>query len=120
IGREDDRSGQQRHREGDVEVVEDPLWGRFPVRTETVDPQSYVSFRWASAFPGEDLRDGNSTLIEFFLQPQGDGTVLRVIESGFASLDAVEETRTKSFDSNVDGWAEQMAVIKGRAERVAA
>jgi uncharacterized protein YndB with AHSA1/START domain len=120
IGDGDDRSGQQRRREGNVDIVDDPRFGSFPVRTVRVEPRSYASFRWASTFPGEDLREGNSTLIEFWLRPQDEGTLLRVVESGFASLDGSPEVVSRSYAGNLDGWAEQMAVIKGRAERVPA
>ena len=48
------------------------------------------AYRWARASRepgGDEPADGNSTLVEFTLAPEGDGTRLRVVESGFAALD---------------------------------
>jgi DNA-binding transcriptional ArsR family regulator len=63
---------------------------------------------WASTFPGEEPREGNSTLVELSLIPEGDKTRLRLVESGFAALSAPEETRRKSFEDNVGGRAEEL------------
>jgi uncharacterized protein YndB with AHSA1/START domain len=40
------------------------------VRVEKVAPPTYVAYRWVSAFPGEELPDDNSTLVEFTLTPR--------------------------------------------------
>lgn len=112
-----DRSGQSRSRDGDFEVIEDPKYGRFPVRVETAEPPNYISYRWASAFPGATPGDGNSTLVEFRLSERdGGGTRLRVTESGFATLDLPDEDRAKRFDDNVGGWKMQLDVLKASAE----
>ena len=51
-----------------------------------------------------------TTLMEFSLQDDGDGTRLTVIESGFASLP--EEIRERSLLDNTQGWEEQMGNIQ--------
>jgi uncharacterized protein YndB with AHSA1/START domain len=51
-----------------------------------VEPQGYVSFRWASAFGGAAPVPGNATLVEFYLRTVGDEVGVTVVESGFASL----------------------------------
>ncbi|GAB3508866.1 SRPBCC domain-containing protein [Amycolatopsis cihanbeyliensis] len=112
-----DRAGRRRWREGDLEVVEDPRYGRFPVRLERTEPRQYVAYRWSSAFPGENPGEGNSTLIEFWLSERDGGTVLRVAESGFAALETTDEVRERAFGDNTGGWAEQLDVLKGLAER---
>ncbi|AYY13906.1 serine/threonine-protein kinase BRI1-like 1 [Actinobacteria bacterium YIM 96077] len=117
IGDGNDRTGQRRYRDGDLDVVEDPRFGRFPVRTETTEPQHYVSYRWASTFPGEDLRPDNSTLVEFWLSEHDGGTLLRVVESGFASLAVPDEARERSVNGNIEGWVEQLTAIQKRAEQ---
>ncbi|MGX1777048.1 SRPBCC domain-containing protein [Nocardia brasiliensis] len=111
-----DRSGQSRSRDGDFEVIEDPKYGRFPVRVETVEPQDYASYRWASAFPGATPGAGTATLVEFRLAEHGGGTRVRVIESGFAALDLPEEERAKRVDDNRGGWKMQLDVLKANAE----
>ena len=102
--------------EGAVFVAGYPEVGRYPLRIEKIEPPRSLSYRWASAFPGEEPRVGNSTLIEFTLTAQGNRTRLNVMESGFASLDAPEHTRNKAFDDNTKGWRMELDALKQRAE----
>ncbi|GHE68356.1 SRPBCC domain-containing protein [Streptomyces spiralis] len=103
-------------REGESMVARNPEYGDFPVRVEKVDPPTYLAYRWASAFPGEELREDNSTLVEFTLTPEGDGTRLRVVESGFARLSGSEELRNKALKDNTGGWPLELDALKKRAE----
>jgi uncharacterized protein YndB with AHSA1/START domain len=89
------------------------------VRVEKLEPKSYVSYRWASAFSGEALREGITTLVEFTLTPEDGGTRLRVVESGFAALEASDDTRRGAWKENTDGWVEVMDAFKKRAEEAA-
>ncbi len=59
-------------REGESMVAKNPNLGEVSVRVEKVEPPTYVAYRWASAFPGEELREDNSTLVEFTLAAEGD------------------------------------------------
>ena len=101
---------------GAVAVRESQKWGRFPVEVVDIRPMSYVAFRWASAFPGEDLSPGRTTLIEFTVTPTDDGVVVAVVESGFAALDAPDEVKNQSIESNTGGWREELALLRTRAE----
>lgn len=103
-------------KEGDVVLAKNEQHGNFPVRVVKVDAPTSVSYRWAPAFPGQELTDDNSTLAEFTLTEEGDGTRLRVVETGFASLAASEELRTKAFNDNSGGWPHVIAAVKNRAE----
>jgi hypothetical protein len=49
--------------EGASLVAKNPNLGEARVRVEKVEPPIYVAYRWASAFPGEELRENNSTLV---------------------------------------------------------
>ncbi|MCF2527031.1 SRPBCC domain-containing protein [Yinghuangia soli] len=98
-------------------VARNPQYGDFPVRVEKVDAPTYLSYRWASAFPGAELTEGNSTLVEFTLTSEGDKTRLRVVESGFAALVAAEEVRAQAVRDNTGGWADVLEAFKGRAEQ---
>lgn len=104
-------------REGESMVAKNPEHGDFPVRVEKVDPPSYLAYRWASAFPGEELREDNSTLVEFTLTAEGDQTRLRVVESGFAALAGSERLRDQALKGNTDGWRQELDALKDRAER---
>ncbi|SCG59048.1 SRPBCC domain-containing protein [Micromonospora halophytica] len=105
-------------KEGDSVLAKNPQFGEFPVRVEKVEPPTYVAYRWASAFPGQELREDNTTLVEFTLIPEGDGTRLRVVESGFAALAAPEDLRRKAMTDNTSGWPQVLDALKKRVEAV--
>ena len=89
--------------------------GDFPVRMEKVDPPHYLACRWVSAFQGEELREENSTLVEFTLTPEGTGTRLRVVESGFATLPTSEDNRHVVRKDHVGGWEQCFDALAARA-----
>jgi uncharacterized protein YndB with AHSA1/START domain len=70
---------------------------------EAVEPPRFFSFRWIRG-PGTELRDGNSTLVEFSLSPEGEGTRLRVVESGFRGLDASDDEKARDVEGHRKGW----------------
>ena len=74
-----------------------------------VEPQGYVSFRWASSFAGAAPVPGNSTLVEFYVRPVGDETGVIVVESGFAGLDLPDALREDQLRANTGGWVYEMA-----------
>ena len=104
-------------REGESMVAKDAEHGDFPVRVEKVVPPTYLAYRWASAFPGEELREDNSTLVEFTLTSEGDKTRLRVVESGFATLAGSDELRRQAVEDNTGGWPQELDALKTRAEQ---
>jgi uncharacterized protein YndB with AHSA1/START domain len=103
-------------REGETLLAKNPEYGDFPVRVEKVDPPTYLAYRWASAFPGQELRDDNSTLVEFTLRPEGDQTRLSVVESGFAALSGSVDLRDQAVKDNSGGWPMELDALKKRAE----
>jgi uncharacterized protein YndB with AHSA1/START domain len=105
---------------GETVIVSNSNHGDFPVHVERVDPPTFVAYRWSSAFPGQELSDDNSTLIEFTLIDEGGRTRLRVVESGFGELAGSGELRHQAFTDNTAGWAEMIEVLKNAAERSAA
>ncbi|WP_433438327.1 SRPBCC domain-containing protein [Nonomuraea sp. CA-141351] len=103
--------------EGASLVAQNPNLGEVSVRVEKVEPPTYVAYRWASAFPGQELREDNSTLVEFTLTSEGDKTRLRVVESGFAALSTSEELRDEAVRFNTSGWSLVFDALKNRAEQ---
>jgi len=85
--------------------------GSFPARVETVEPPSRFSFRWARP-AGAEPRDGNSTLVEFTLAPEGEGTRLRVVESGFRTLDAKDAEKATYASENTKGWQIELEDVR--------
>jgi len=104
-------------REGESMVAKNAEYGDFPVRVEKVEPPTYLAYRWASAFPRAELREDNSTLVEFTLTTAGDQTRLRVVESGFAALAGSEELRRQAVQDNSGGWPKELSALKTRAEQ---
>ncbi|WLQ40044.1 SRPBCC domain-containing protein [Streptomyces laculatispora] len=107
-------------REGESLVAKNSEHGDFPVRVEKVEPPTYLAYRWTSAFPGEELREDNSTLVEFTLAPEGEKTRLRVIESGFGALAGSEELRGQNLKDHTEGWPQELDALKKRAEQPSA
>lgn len=107
-------------REGESVVARNSEYGEFPVRVEKVDPPTYLAYRWASAFPGQELSEDNSTLVEFTLSREGDRTLLRVVESGFSALAGSEELRSKALEDNTGGWPQVLDAFRKRVEHLAA
>ncbi|HEX4213159.1 MAG TPA: SRPBCC domain-containing protein [Candidatus Dormibacteraeota bacterium] len=113
----DGHSLSHEHRqERGLEIVDHPGFGPFAVRVESIEPERYAAFRWASEFRGQDPGDGNSTLVEIWLSESDGATVLRVVESGFASLSTSEEARRKAFEGNTAGWRQMTALVRAEAE----
>ncbi len=101
--------------EGQTFVASHSQHGGFPMRVEKIDPPHYLAYRWVSAFPGEELREDNSTLVEFTLTPENEGTRLRVVESGFAALPTSVENRRNVINDHTAGWEQCFATLAARA-----
>src|SRR5918998_2655411 len=96
--------------------------GANRARVVAVEPHTRFSYRWAPFEDpaGEEPVEGNSTLVEFTLAPEGDGTRLRVVESGFASLATSEEQRSRNHAGNTGGWRYELDELREYAAKVAA
>jgi uncharacterized protein YndB with AHSA1/START domain len=92
--------------------------GTFLARVEKVEPPSFFSFRWARPKDTAPAA-GNSTLVEFSLSAEGEGTRLRVVETGFASLDGTEDEKAKHFADNTQGWEAELGDLREYAAKVA-
>ena len=77
------------------------------------------TFRWVVAGAGEP-DDSNSTLVVFTLTPEDDGTRLRVVESGFASLDISDEQRAQRVEENIGGWRSELDELRDYVSAAAA
>ncbi|MFE0024879.1 SRPBCC family protein [Amycolatopsis sp. NPDC059021] len=107
-------------RPGGVMRLDHGEHGQFPTVFVEVEAPRYLSYRWASGFPGELATESNSTLVEFTLSPEGDGTRLNVVESGFAQRpQAAGPARDDSYESHEGGWSEVLAAVRKRSEKLA-
>ena len=101
---------------GDVKLT----WEKHGVaraRIEKVEPPHFLSFRWAH--PMDMLpAEGNSTLVEFNLRAEGEGTRLRVVESGFPELEVPENEKAKYAAENTQGWELELGELREYAGKV--
>lgn len=83
---------------------------------QRIEPEQLFSFTWHpyAIEPGVDYSAEPQTLIEFRLEPSGDGTVLTLTESGFDSIPAGR--RAEAFRMNDNGWTQQMENIRRHVE----
>ena len=106
------RGGHGRDRPAAGRVIRDDL-GRARhglARVERVEEPALFSFRWALE-PGVEPKPGEETLVEFTLTPEGDGTLLTVVESGFSKLDRPAEKQEWHRERNVDGWRQVLEAV---------
>jgi uncharacterized protein YndB with AHSA1/START domain len=70
-----------------------------PFTVEEVEPPRRYAYRWE---PGATQTGKPTTLVEFTLEEVPEGTLLTLIESGFAELPE------KSYEDNSGGWDEEL------------
>jgi uncharacterized protein YndB with AHSA1/START domain len=74
------------------------------LRIERIDPPTVFGYTWGMyGLPESDAR---RTYVEFTLAPDGAGTSLTVVESGFAQLEPDEHD--KAFNGNTAGWKSEL------------
>ena len=90
--------------------------GTYHGRVEAVDPPHRFAWRWLSKIGSQaDPVPGNSTLTEFTLSAEGDGTRVAVVESGFDALDAPPTERTAALRSHTEGWDSELGELAAYA-----
>jgi uncharacterized protein YndB with AHSA1/START domain len=100
-------------------------YGTVHGRVEAVEEPRRFAFRWSILGGRSDddaFRDTTATLVEFTLHEAdgGAGTTVRVLETGFASLDLDEAERTRRHGDNTNGWGQELEHLRQHAERVTA
>ena len=80
-------------------------------RVEKVEPPHYFSFRWIRG-PATEVREDNSTLVEFSLSAEGDGTRLRMVETGFSKLDWPEDEQASDAEAHRQGWERELEELR--------
>lgn len=96
-------------RDGDLSTVHDPVHGAFVFRTVKLDEPRYAAFRWLADASDPD---SESTLVEFWITDSGSGVILKVVESGFASLSGSDADRRAKFDGNTEGWKIELELAR--------
>ena len=80
-------------------------WEKTEVQVvvEEVDPPRKFSYRWEPSRPREG---GATTLVEFTLEEAEGGTVLHLVESGFAAFPPASRAE------NDKGWDEELGELR--------
>ncbi len=77
---------------------------RAQLRIERIEPPTVFGYTWGIyGLPDGDAR---RTYVEFTLAPDGAGTTVTVVETGFAQL--APEEHEKAFNGNTDGWKSEL------------
>lgn len=79
------------------------------MRVERVEEPAVFAYTWR--LPDLPADDPRRTYVEFTLEPDNDGsgTVLHVVETGFAQLPL--DTRQGTYDSHSEGWLRELAEL---------
>lgn len=82
------------------------------VVVERMEAERLFSYRWHpyAVEPGVDYSQEAMTLVEFHLEARPDGTLLRVVESGFDGVPLAR--RAEAFRMNERGWSSQLENIE--------
>lgn len=89
--------------------------GTFPLLVEGSREPRYVAFRWAPW--DERAVESDNTLVEFFLEGPDDGPVtVRVVESGFASIQRDAADVADNYRENESGWEAELEALQTHLE----
>ncbi|RSN46327.1 ATPase [Amycolatopsis sp. WAC 04197] len=77
------------------------------MRVERVEEPEVFGFTWNIYGLPED--DPRRTYVEFTLAPNGEGTRLTVVETGFSQLP--EDVHQVAFEGNTKGWAAELGEL---------
>ncbi len=85
------------------------------LKIERMETERVLAWRWhpAAIDPAVDYSEEPTTLVVFELHEVPEGTLLRVVESGFDALPI--ERRSRVFRLNTEGWDQQMKNIEKHA-----
>lgn len=83
---------------------------------ERVEEPHVFAWRWAYE-PGEQPAPGRSTLVEFTLAAEDDGTRLTIVETGFEALALPADQQRAKHEDNTGGWQSQSENLRAYAEK---
>lgn len=84
---------------------------RWEAVVQKMEPERLFSFTWHpyAVDPKQDYSKEPPTLVEFTLEKTANGTLLRIVESGFDKLPS--RRREEAFRMNEGGWGAQLENI---------
>jgi uncharacterized protein YndB with AHSA1/START domain len=103
-------------RPGGAMVLTSQEYGKIHCVVDRVEPPRAFAYRWAR-HPDTPVADGTATLVEFTLTPEGNGTRVRVVESGFSTTDAVKVDQARHAEANSQGWRQVLDSLRRYVEQ---
>jgi len=100
-------------RTGDTITMAWKEHGEAELRIVREEPPNVFAYRWDANDPGI-----GDTLVEFTFEPEGSGTRLKVIESGWGDLRTAAERQSELRDGNVGGWKHELGDLERYAQTV--
>jgi uncharacterized protein YndB with AHSA1/START domain len=85
-------------------------------RIEAIEPMRRFAWWWGSD-AGVEPSAGKRTLVEFLLEPDGPHTTLRVVESGFTTLDLPANDLAARYADHTTGWEAQLRNVRDHVAR---
>jgi uncharacterized protein YndB with AHSA1/START domain len=84
----------------------------FDITIDRMEPERLLSWSWHpnAIDPQVDYAAEPTTIVTFELEEVPEGTLLKVVETGFDRIPAAR--RAQAFRGNQDGWAIQMERIQ--------
>jgi uncharacterized protein YndB with AHSA1/START domain len=82
----------------------------YNLKVEAVDPMRRFAFRWMRP-EGAPPDASNSMLVEFTLRSEGGRTHLKVVESGFDTIDWSKAEKASYAEEHTAGWDACLAGI---------
>ncbi|MGC1302725.1 MAG: SRPBCC family protein [Caulobacteraceae bacterium] len=89
---------------------------KWEAEVQGMEPPRLFSFTWHpyAVDPNQDYSQEPPTLVEFRLEPLGEGTRLSVVETGFDKLPPAR--RPDALRMNDSGWTEELGSVKAHVE----
>ena len=100
-------------RDGDVIRMRWEEHGEAELRIVREEPPNVFAYRWDANDPGI-----GDTLVEFTLTPEGDGTRVKVVESGWTKLTTTTERQNELREGNTGGWKHELGELERYAQTV--
>ncbi|MGI8946574.1 MAG: hypothetical protein ACR2FV_01035 [Ornithinimicrobium sp.] len=100
-----------------------PPTAPFRIQTVALEEPRYAAYRWlGGANDGAEQRSGAAetarTLVEFWIVEQAAGGVLlRVVESGLASLPGGPAAQRATYEENERGWRQELEAARVHVTR---
>jgi uncharacterized protein YndB with AHSA1/START domain len=93
-------------------------WAGVPLNLDVtvIDPMTRFEFRWDLS-EGPDSPTLGLTTVAFRLAPEGAGTRMTIVESGFDAIAADRAVVDSQREQNDEGWTHQLRLIAAYLDR---